>query len=192
MVVNKKDNFQNEKIEKKKKTKNKEKQNITSAQKKKLDKQIEQLQGENEKLREDLSELKEKFLRVAAEFENYKKRRDREIENIINQANKGLFIDLLPIIDDFERSLNTDIKKKSYQSLMDGVKLIYQKFLSVLKKKGLEPIEALDHPFNPELHEALLQVDVKDKESNIVVEEAQKGYRLKDKVLRHSKVIVNK
>ena len=152
---------------------------------KKQKKEIEKFKGE-------LSELKDKYLRIVAEFDNYKKRKDREIIRIIESANNNLFLDLLPVIDDFERSLNSDAKKKSYRSLKQGVDIIYQKLIAVLKKQGLEPIEAFDHPFDPEIHEALMQIEDKDKDSNIVLEEVQKGYRLKDRIIRHSRVVVNK
>ena len=110
----------------------------------------------------------------------------------MNNANREVFLELLPVIDDFERSLNTENKKQTLKSLREGVELIYKKLIQTLEKFGLKPIESLDHPFDPELHDALMQAEVKDKDSNIVVEEVEKGYMLKENVLRHAKVIVNK
>ena len=147
------------------------------------------------KLKKEVEENKDKFLRIAAEFNNYKKRSERDFINLIENANRDLFLELLPIIDDFERSLDSKNSAKqndNYQSLKVGVDLIYQKLISVLKKRGLEPIESIDTPFDPEFHEALMQIENKEKDSKIVLEEALKGYKLKDKVIRHAKVVVNK
>ena len=177
---------------KKKQTKKK------GGEKKKVSKKLDQtgkekkLKKEIDKLKTELIEINDKYLRIVAEFTNYKKRSEREFVNLIENANKRLFLELLPIIDDFERSLNSDSKKKGYKSLKEGAELIYQKLVSVLKKQGLEPLDSIDTPFDPEFHEALMQMENKDKDSNIVLEEILKGYRLKDKVIRHSKVIANK
>ena len=98
----------------------------------------------------------------------------------------------MPIIDDFERSLGAKSTKRSLKSFREGVELIYKKFVQTLEKFGLEPIESVGQPFDPELHEALMQTEAKGKDSNIVVEEIQKGYKLNGSVLRHAKVIVSK
>ena len=153
---------------------------------------IKKLKKEIANLKKELAEEKDKFLRVAAEFNNYKKRSERDFINLIESANRNLFLELLPIIDDIDRSINAENAIDNYQALKDGVSLIYQKLLSVLKKQGLEPIEAIDTPFYPEYHEALMQMENKAKDSNLVLEEVLKGYKLKDKVIRHAKVIVNK
>lgn len=153
---------------------------------------IRELTEEREKLSNELDEIKDRYLRTVAEFENYKKRRSKEIADIIERANEQFCLDMLPVIDDFERSLNSEMKRKSYKSLMQGIELIYQKFLSVLKKQGVEPIASVNQQFNPEWHEAIMQIEDNEKPANIVVNEALKGYRLKDKVLRYSQVVVNK
>ena len=161
------------------------KKNVQSGKEKKLKKEIE-------KLKKETSHLKDKYLRTVAEFDNYKKRSERDFVNLIENANKNLFLELLPIIDDFERSLNSNSQKQDYKVLKQGFDLIYKKLVTVLEKQGLEPIDAIDTPFDPELHEALMQMENKDKDSNIVLEDVTKGYRLKDKIIRHSKVVVNK
>jgi len=185
--IDKKDT-QEGKIDKKKsvrsKTDKKKKSSSTST--------VKDLNKEIEKLKIELSETKDKYLRTVAEFENYKKRRGKEIIDIIDRANEQFCLDMLPIIDDFERSLNSEVKKKSYKSLKRGIELIYQKLMFVLKKQGIEPIAVMGHNFDPMLHEAIMQVEDKQKPSNIVVGEAIKGYRLKEKVLRYSQVVVNK
>jgi len=186
-------------MNKEKKANNKAKEKKESINKKKTvssksddTKKIKKLKSEIEKLKKESNEFKDKLLRTVAEFDNYKKRKEREFINLIESANTSLFLELLPIIDDLERSLNSEQKKKNYSVLKEGVDLIYQKIITVLKKQGLEPLESVDMPFDPEFHEALMQIENKDKESNIILEEILKGYRLKDRVIRHSKVIVNK
>jgi len=169
-----------------------------TAKKKPVSKKTEQsrkLKKQVDNLKKELAEVKDKYLRLAAEFNNFKKRSERDFINLIENANKNLFIELLPIIDDFERSLNSEKSekhKKSYKTLKEGIDLIYHKLIYTLKNQGLEAIESIDNPFDPEFHEALMQIENKEKDSNIVLQEVQKGYLLKNKVIRHSKVIVNK
>jgi len=179
----------NKRIEPEKET---DKNRAKSFSKKKATSKTGALKNEIEKVTNDLNELKDKYLRTVAEFENYKKRRERDITDIINRANEEICLELLPVIDDFERSLNSKAKKKSYKILEQGVRLIYQKLISVLKKQGIEAIEAVGQPFDPQIHAAIMQVDDKEKPSSIIVDEALKGYRLKEKVLRFSQVVVNK
>lgn len=151
-----------------------------------LNKKIEMLTAE-------LNDLKDKYLRTIAEFDNFKKRKERDFGDTIERANRELYLELLPVLDDFERSLNTTGSiKKNYKSLRSGIELIFQKLLSILAKQGVEPIEAIGQAFDPQIHEAIFQVEDKEKPSNIIVDEATKGYRHKDKVLRFSKVVVNK
>ncbi len=164
----------------------------SGTKKKSQKQQIKELTEQIEKLNQQINEVNEKYLRVVAEFDNFKKRKEKEFQNLLNTANREVFLELLPIIDDFERSLNTKTKKETLKSFREGVELIYKKLTQTLEKFGLEPIDSLDHPFDPELHDALMQVEVKEKDSNIVVEEIEKGYKLNDNVLRHAKVIVNK
>lgn len=153
---------------------------------------VKELEQEIEKFKKEIDSYKDKYLRTVAEFENYKKRKDKETVDIIERANQHFFLDLLPVIDDFERSLNSVSTKKSYKLLKQGIDLIYQKLTAVLKKQGIESIDSIGRQFDPELHAAIMQVDVEDKPSNIVIDEALKGYRLRDKVLRYSQVVVNK
>jgi len=153
---------------------------------------IAELTKEIEKLTIELNDIKDKYLRTVAEFDNYKKRRSKEIIAIIERANEQICLEILPAIDDFERSLNSAAKRKSYKSLKQGIELVYQKLLAVLKKQGVEPIVSIGQQFNPELHEAIMQFENKEKAANVVIGEAVKGYRFKDKILRYSQVIVNK
>lgn len=175
----------------KEKAKKSEKDRETKKRKTQKEK-VEELKSQVKQLEKELEVLNDKYVRLAAEFDNFKKRKEREFKNILQTANRDVFLELLPVIDDFERSLNTKTRKQSLKSFREGVELIYKKLITILQKFGLEAIESLDHPFDPELHEAMMQVEVKEKDSNIIVEEVQKGYKLNDFVLRHAKVIVNK
>ncbi len=153
---------------------------------------VKELAEQVEKLKSELADLKDKYVRTVAEFENFKKRRTKEMSEIVDRATEQFWRELLPIIDDFERSLNTEAKRKSYKSLHQGIDLIYQKLTATLKRHGIEPINSVGEQFNPELHDAVMQVHDQQQPSNIVISEVLKGYRLRDKVLRHAQVVVNK
>ena len=144
------------------------------------------------KLKKEHEELKDQYLRVLAEFDNYRKRRDKDFIALRENAHVALIEELLPIIDDFDRSFETIQKKRSYKSFFEGTKLIFTKFKAVLERQGLEALEAREKTFDPELHEAIMQVENNAYDSNTVLEEVQKGYKIKDKVIRHSKVVVSK
>lgn len=182
----------NKKAGVKKEAPKKQKRGSKTSSKKRASK-TDELNKKIELLTSELDDLKDKYLRTIAEFDNYKKRKERDFNDKIERANRELCLELLPVVDDFERSLNTTgAVKKNYKSLRNGIELIFQKLLSALKKQGVEPIEAIGLAFDPQIHEAIFQVEDKEKPSNIIVDEATRGYRLKDKVLRFSKVVVNK
>ena len=142
---------------------------------------------------EEFETLKDQHLRAFAEFDNYKKRREQQLSGLIENANTSLIEEILPILDDFDRSLNSNNKiKRADKSFHNGIEIIINKFKSILEKFGITEIEAIGQKFDPELHDALMQMDGKDKPSNIVLEEAGKGYKFKDKVIRPTKVIVSK
>lgn len=134
-----------------------------------------------------IAELTDCLQRLQAEFENYKKRVEKENNNFLKYANAGLINELLPLLDSFELALKN---KESKEDFIKGVELIFAQLFSTLEKQGLRPIEAEGKPFDPYKHEVMLQ-EPSDKEG-IVLEELQKGYMLYDKVLRHSKVKVGK
>ena len=140
---------------------------------------------------DQIQSLNDRLLRTAAELDNYRKRTEREIAHIIQNANEGLIKDLLPIIDDFERSLKTE-KDSDDKGFREGVYLIYQKLSSILQGWGLEPMISVDQPFDVDRHDALLQLEKKGKPSGVVIEEHEKGYLLNGRVLRHAKVLVSK
>lgn len=135
-----------------------------------------------------IDELTDTLKRVQAEFENYKKRVDRDKEEFVKFAEKELIAKLLPVLDNFELALKN---KDKIQDFIKGVELIYSELFSLMEKEGIKPIEAEGKKFDPELHEALLS-EKSDKEENTVLEEMQKGYLFRDKVLRTAKVKVSR
>lgn len=136
--------------------------------------------------------LKDQILRTAAELDNFRKRTEREFSQIIRNANEKILRDLLPVVDDLERSLKSAPKGGGKSDFHKGFELIYQKLISILQEYGLEPMESIGTDFNVEQHDALLQVEREDMPSGIVVEEHEKGYLLNGKVIRHAKVVVSK
>ena len=136
--------------------------------------------------------LKNQLLRNAADFDNYRKRSDKERFELQNRTNRELVTKLLPVLDDFGRSIETNAEKGDPTALLEGVKLIYKNLFKILQDEGLEPMGSVGKPFDPELHEALLQVDVEGYASDTVIEEHVKGYTFRDQVIRHARVIVSK
>lgn len=148
-------------------------------------KELESVSAENQ-------ELKEQLLRVAAEFENYKKRVDRERSALFENANSSLIAALLPVLDDFDRSMDAETNNHECQSLLEGFKLVQKKFLKTLQDQGLQLMKAIGEKFDPEKHEAMMQMEVEGIEPELVVEDHVKGYEFKNRVIRHAKVIVSK
>lgn len=149
-------------------------------------------QSVEEQLTEDLGKEKDKFLRLFAEFENYKKRTTRERIELFKTASEDVMVSLLPVLDDFERALSHIDEDKEAEEMRKGVMLIYQKMLTTLENKGLEAIKVEQgHTFDAEYHEAITQIpapsdDLKGKILDVV----EKGYKLGDKVIRFPKVVI--
>lgn len=139
-----------------------------------------------------LKEEKEKLLRTLADFDNFKKRTAVEREEIVKFANEVFIVELLPIIDGFERSLKAAQEGGNLEDLTKGIALIKKQLEDSLKKLKVEPIKALGEEYNPHLHEAVMQKEVEGKKENIIVEEMHKGYTFHGKVIRPSMVIVSK
>ncbi len=150
-----------------------------------LEEEIQRLREENERLRDQL-------LRKIAEFDNFRKRTERDVVMRLQNATEELIVELLPVLDDFERSLNHARSDMDFEHFREGVELIYKKFKGILEKQGLKAMETINQPFDPEKHDALMQVEKEGMESGTVVEEHQKGYYLNDRVIRHAQVIVAK
>jgi molecular chaperone GrpE len=143
---------------------------------------------ESDKVNQQIEDLNNKLMRLQADFINYKNRVEREKKNVYSYALEDIFSQLLPVLDNFERALNSMEKDKSYY---EGVKMIYDQMLDVLKKNGLKEIDCLDKPFDPNFHHAVISED-SDKEEGTILEVFQKGYMLNDKVIRPSMVKVAK
>lgn len=150
------------------------------------------LQRKTERLEKEIEELKDKFLRKVAEFDNYKKRTDAEMLQVGIMATAELMKELLPVFDDLERSLEAAKKSKDFNALFTGVELIYKNLSKVFESRGVKVMESVGKPFDPEKHDALMQVENKDFPPGVVVDEHLKGYLMGDRVLRHSQVLVNK
>lgn len=138
-----------------------------------------------------LEQSEEKYLRLYAEFENYKKRTRQELDTERTYRAQSVLRDILPAIDNIERALAQQGESDEFKSLHKGVEMVYESLLHSLKENGLEVIEALDQPFDPNLHQAVMQDSDSSKDSGIILEELQKGYKLKERVLRPSMVKVN-
>jgi len=144
--------------------------------------------AELEKLAE---EGQQRFLRAQADFDNYRRRTVKEKEELAQYATTKLLGQLLPVVDNFERALAASKEGGDYEALAKGVDMIFRQLGQLLEQEGLKPIEAVGQPFNPEFHQAIMQVETDEYEEGIVVEEVQKGYMVKDKVLRPAMVKVS-
>jgi molecular chaperone GrpE len=140
---------------------------------------------------EKLAEMQDKYIRLSAEFDNYRKRTLREKMDLSKYAGENLFLGIIPIIDDFERALAHIDSSSDSMAIKDGIGLIYGKFTDFLKQNGVKEIESLNCNFNVDVHEAVAKVPVEETDKKgKVVDVVQKGYFLQDKVLRFSKVVV--
>lgn len=146
---------------------------------------------EEEKLREELGKEKDKFLRLFAEFENFKKRTSKERMELFKTAGQDVIVSMLPVLDDFERALS-EISKSDDKELFKGVELINNKFRDALRNKGLEQVEVgAGDVFDAELHEAVTQIPAPDdKMKGKIIDVIEKGFKLGDRIIRHPKVVV--
>ena len=146
---------------------------------------------EGARLTEELKEMSEKYLRLYAEFDNYKKRVNKDKEELLKYGQESLLYELLTVIDNLELALKHASDEVS-TGLIQGVEITYKELMKTLEKFGLTAVDAEGENFDPSVHHAMSQVERDDVEENIVVEEYRKGYKLKDKVLRPSLVSVSK
>ena len=156
------------------------------------EKEIEELKKKLEEKEKEFKEHHDRLLRLAADFENYKKRAAREKEDWTKFANEDLIKAILPFIDNLERAVNHAQKVADTGVLIEGVRLTLQQLLQALNKFGLSSFESVGKPFDPAKHEAMLVVETNQHEPNQVVEEFQKGYLLNDRLLRPATVSVSK
>jgi molecular chaperone GrpE len=148
-------------------------------------------QGEIESLREELAVAKDRELRVRAELDNYRKRSARELEDSLRYANMPLLRDLLPVLDNLVRTIEAAEKNHDTATLLEGVKMVLQHFEGALSRHDCKPIAAVHQPFDPNLHQAILQQPSAEFPANTVLMETQAGYVLRDRVVRPSQVIVS-
>lgn len=144
-----------------------------------------------EKLTLEVAELKDKYLRLYADFENFRRRTSKEKLDLIGTANADLVKSLLPIVDDFDRAAQSFESSSDLDALKEGVFLIQQKFVKTLEAKGLKPMNAKGELFDADLHESVAQFPApSDEMKGKVIDELEKGYFLNDKVVRYAKVVV--
>lgn len=149
--------------------------------------------SEIDQLKQEKKELKDKYLRLYAEFDNYKKRTLKEKIDLMKTASADTIKALLPVLDDFDRAKKNADDENTQEQFSEGVTLVYNKLYSALKSKGLQPMQSDGEPFDPELHEAVTEIpapseDLKGK----VIDTIEKGYHLNDTIIRHAKVVVGK
>ena len=171
------------------KDKNKSKQ---SKKEEKKDK-TEELEEQIAELEQKIDEQKDKYLRLFADFDNYKKRSAKERLELIKDAGKDIMSVFLPVLDDFKRALKAAEESNDADNIKEGMELIYNKMFKALEQKGLKAMDSLGHDFDPELHEALTEIPAADKkQKGKVVDVIEDGYMLNDKIIRHAKVVVGK
>lgn len=146
---------------------------------------------ELQKLQELADEHQARTLRVQADYDNFRRRTQKEKEELAQYATSKLVTELLPVLDNFERALATPAAGVDAEAFIKGVNMIFRQLEGVLKNEGLTAMEVVGQPFNPEYHQAIMQVESEEHEEGIVTEEVQKGYLLKDKVLRPAMVKVS-
>ena len=169
----------------------KNRKNIFSRKKDKDKAKIQELEAELEQLKAEKAELNDRFLRLFSEFDNYKKRVSKEKLDLIATASEKVIVSLLPVIDDFERAIAANEKAEDVESIKAGFNLIYNKLLQMMKRFDVEEIQAKGEEFNTDFHEAVTHFPAQNEEDKgKVIDVTEKGYKLKDKVIRYAKVVV--
>lgn len=162
------------------KTKSKSKKTKKSSSEKKLD-----------ELQSKYDELNNKYLRLYSDFDNFRKRKAKEFSEIVMTASKDLVVDLLPVLDDFERAIQAMNEHNADEESVKGVELIYNKLYNLLKQKGLTPMDSMGKEFDTDWHEAITNIPAPSKDlKGKVVDVIQKGYLLNDTIIRYAKVVV--
>jgi molecular chaperone GrpE len=161
------------------------------ADKKSHDEEVEKLRKELKEKEEKLNELQDKYLRLSAEFDNYRKRTLREKSELIKTAGEEILKKILPVVDNFERGLKAMEQSQDLNSLKEGVLLIYNHFKDFLQQQGIKEIHTMNEPLNTDQHEAVSTIPAPSEElKGKIVDVIEKGYTLHDKVIRYSKVVV--
>jgi molecular chaperone GrpE len=147
---------------------------------------------EVEKLRLEINSLNDKYIRKVAEFDNFKRRNAKERIELIQTAGKEVIMDLLDVLDDSDRAQKQMENTDDVDQIKEGLQLVFTKLRNILTAKGLKPMETVNTPFDPDLHEAITEMDAGEDMKGKVVAEIQKGYYLNDKIIRFAKVVVGR
>ncbi|MCP3025627.1 nucleotide exchange factor GrpE [Halobacillus sp. A5] len=147
--------------------------------------------SEADQLREEKEEIQNRLLRLQADYDNFRRRTQKEREADRKYKAQSLVEELIPVLDNFERALQVEVDGGSAQNFANGMKMVYDQFHAALDKEGVEEIPAKGELFDPHLHQAVMQVEDENYDSNVIVEQLQKGYRLNDRVIRPAMVKVN-
>lgn len=146
-----------------------------------------------EKLQQELADLRDKYIRLMSDFDNYKKRTSRERIELIGTAAQDTLTALLPVLDDFDRAQNLTDEQKKTDAFQEGIQLVYHKLSNILQQRGLEPMESTGQDFNPDWHEALTEIPAPTEAlKGKVVDTIERGYLLKGKIIRYAKVVTGK
>ncbi len=152
---------------------------------------MDALRQDNEKIAQEKAEIHDKYIRLYSEFDNYRRRTQREKLDLIKNASEQIIVGLLPVLDDMERALQYSAQTEGEEAEKEGMSLIYNKLKTFLTQQGLEAIQAIGEPFDVDLHEAVTTVPAeKEEDKGRVLDEIQKGYKLNEKVIRFSKVVI--
>jgi len=157
-----------------------------------LRKEIESLQTQLETIQGERDDLLGKLQRVSADYANFQKRVPKQVSDSIAFEKENLIKTLLPTLDNFEHTLEKSHTAEAVEVVLDGVRIVYDQMADILKAHGIQPIQAVDQPFDPTQHEAMLRREDQERPDNVVLEEFQKGYTLNGRVIRPSKVVVNR
>jgi len=167
----------------------KHEETVSEASENQSDTSIKEEDGQTSEDKYD--DLNNRFLRLYAEFENFRKRTNKERLDIINNANADLLKDMIPVIDDFERAITNNEGSEDVIAIKEGFSLIYNKYKGILQTKGLKPMDSKGEVFDPEVHEAVANMPTEDKKlKGKIIDDVEKGYFLNEKVLRYAKVVV--
>lgn len=153
--------------------------------------QLKEAEAKIAELEAKIEELENRYLRLQADFENSRRRARLDMEAAQKYRVQNLATDLLQSLDNFERALNIKTENEETKSILKGMEMVYKGIMDALKREGVEPIESVGQPFDPYKHQAVMQVQEEGYDSNVVIEELQKGYMLKDRVIRPAMVKVN-
>jgi molecular chaperone GrpE len=174
------------------KSKQQDSQRDDDKEKKAPESELEELHKQIESLQKEKDELFAKLQRVSADYANFQKRIPKQISDTIAYEKERIIKSLLPALDNFEHTLQNAHSAENVDVLIKGIRIIYDQFLDILKSHNVEQIKALGEVFDPALHQAMRQNTDPDKEQDVVLEEFQKGYKLNGRVIRPSRVVVNK